>query len=84
LILARVIVAKGVADKVIDSNEVGTLPQDDARPWERYFLAYDPASTLASLKVPVLALMAHWMCRFPHEKILPPLAKPLRAIQKLR
>jgi pimeloyl-ACP methyl ester carboxylesterase len=53
---ARVIVAKGVADNVIDSNEAGTLPQEDARPWERYFLAYDPAPTLASLKVPVLAL----------------------------
>jgi hypothetical protein len=53
---AKVIVAKGVADKVIDSNEAGTLPQDDARPWERYFLAYDPAPTLASLKVPVLAV----------------------------
>jgi pimeloyl-ACP methyl ester carboxylesterase len=53
---ARGIVAKGVADKIIDSNEADTLPQDDARPWERYFLAYDPAPTLASLKVPVLAL----------------------------
>jgi uncharacterized protein len=53
---ARVIVARGVADKVIDSNEAVTLPQDDARPWERYFLVYDPAPTLASLKIPVLAL----------------------------
>jgi len=53
---ARVIVAKGVADKVIDSNEADTLPHDDARPWERYFLAYDPAPTLASLRIPVLAL----------------------------
>jgi len=53
---ARGIVAQGVADKVIDSNEAETLPQDDARPWERYFLAYDPAPTLASLRIPVLAL----------------------------
>jgi uncharacterized protein len=53
---AKVIVAKGVAGKLIDSDEADTLPQDDARPWERYFLAYDPAPTLASLKVPVLAL----------------------------
>ncbi|AXC10048.1 hypothetical protein ACPOL_0681 [Acidisarcina polymorpha] len=53
---ARAIVARGVAAKVIDPNEADTLPQDDARPWERYFLAYDPAPTLASLKVPVLAL----------------------------
>jgi pimeloyl-ACP methyl ester carboxylesterase len=53
---ARVIVAKGVTDKVVDSNEADTLPQDASRPWERYFLAYDPAPTLASLKVPVLVL----------------------------
>jgi hypothetical protein len=32
------------------------LPKDDARPWERYFLAYDPAPTLARLTVPVLVL----------------------------
>ena len=53
---ARVIVARGVADKLIDSSEADTLPRDDARPWERYFLAYDPAPTLASLQIPVLAL----------------------------
>lgn len=53
---ARVIVAKGVAGKVVDLNEADTLAQDVARPWERHFLAYDPAPTLASLKVPVLAL----------------------------
>jgi uncharacterized protein len=53
---AKAIVAKGLADKIIDSNEASTLPQDDARPWERYFLAYDPAPTLAKLTIPVLAL----------------------------
>jgi len=53
---AKAIVAKGVADKIIDSNEASTLPQDDVRPWERYFLSYDPAPTLAKLTVPVLAL----------------------------
>ncbi len=53
---AKAIVAQGVADKVVDANEAKTLPQDDTRRWERYFLAYDPAPTLASLKVPVLAL----------------------------
>jgi pimeloyl-ACP methyl ester carboxylesterase len=53
---AKAIVAKGVADKIIDADEASALPQDDARPWERYFLAYDPAPTLAKLKIPVLAL----------------------------
>jgi len=53
---AKVVVAKGVAQKIVDPNEAETLPQDDTRPWERYFLAYDPAPTLARLTVPVLTL----------------------------
>jgi pimeloyl-ACP methyl ester carboxylesterase len=53
---AKALVAQGVADKIVDRNEAETLAQDDIRPWERYFLAYDPAPTLARLTVPVLAL----------------------------
>lgn len=53
---AKSIVAQGVAEKIVDQNEAETLPREDARPWERYFLAYDPAPTLAMLTVPVLAL----------------------------
>ncbi len=53
---AKVLVAQGVADKLIDQNEAETLPQDDSRAWERYFLAYDPAPALVRLTVPVLAL----------------------------
>ena len=53
---AKVLVAHGVADKIVDANEAETLAKDDTRPWERYFLAYDPAPTLARLTVPVLAL----------------------------
>ncbi len=53
---AKALVARGVADKLVDRNEAETLPKDDTTPWERYFLAYDPAPTLARLAVPVLAL----------------------------
>jgi uncharacterized protein len=53
---AKALIAQGVADKIVDRNEAETLAQDDARPWERYFLAYDPAPTLSRLTVPVLAL----------------------------
>jgi pimeloyl-ACP methyl ester carboxylesterase len=53
---AKAVVAKGVADKIVDPNEAETLAQDDARPWERYFLAYDPGPTLARLRVPILVL----------------------------
>lgn len=53
---AKALVARGVADKIVDATEAETLPKDDTTPWERYFLAYDPAPTLARLTVPVLAL----------------------------
>jgi pimeloyl-ACP methyl ester carboxylesterase len=53
---AKAIVSKGVADKLIDANEAQTLAKDVTSPWERYFLAYDPAPTLARLTVPVLVL----------------------------
>jgi len=53
---AKIIVAQGVTEKIVDANEADTLAKDDTRAWERYFLAYDPAPTLARLDVPVLAL----------------------------
>lgn len=53
---AKALVARGVADKLVDANEAETLAKDATTPWERYFLAYDPAPTLARLTVPVLAL----------------------------
>ncbi|HEY6389530.1 MAG TPA: alpha/beta hydrolase [Candidatus Acidoferrum sp.] len=53
---AKGLVAQGVADKLVDINEAETLAKDDTRPWERYWLAYDPAPTLARLTVPVLVL----------------------------
>ncbi len=53
---AEALVTRGVADKIVDANEAETLPKDDTTPWERYFLAYDPAPTLARLTVPVLVL----------------------------
>jgi pimeloyl-ACP methyl ester carboxylesterase len=53
---ADAIVAKGVADKIVDANEADNLAADATRPWERYFLAYDPAPALRKLAVPVLAL----------------------------
>ena len=53
---AKALVARGAADKVVDAQEAETLARDVTRPWERYFLAYDPAPTLARLTVPVLVL----------------------------
>jgi pimeloyl-ACP methyl ester carboxylesterase len=53
---AKAFVAQAVVDKLVDSKEAETLAQDSTRPWERYFLAYDPAPTLATLAMPVLVL----------------------------
>jgi pimeloyl-ACP methyl ester carboxylesterase len=53
---AKAMITRGVADKIIDANEAESLAKDDTTPWERYFLAYDPAPTLARLTVPVLVL----------------------------
>ena len=53
---AKALVAKGVEEKIVDPNEAETLAQEASRAWERYFLAYDPAPTLARLTVPVLVL----------------------------
>jgi uncharacterized protein len=53
---AKALVAEGVADNIVDAEEAETLAKDDTTPWERYFLAYDPAPTLTRLTVPVLVL----------------------------
>jgi pimeloyl-ACP methyl ester carboxylesterase len=53
---AKALVAQGVADKIVDAKEAETLAKDDTTPWERYFLAYDPAPTLARVTVPILVL----------------------------
>lgn len=53
---AKALVAQGVADKLVDATEAESLAEDDTTPWERYFLAYDPAPTLSRLTVPMLVL----------------------------
>lgn len=53
---ANALVAQGVKDKVVDTNEAQSLAADSTSPWERYFLAYDPAPALQKLTVPVLVI----------------------------
>ena len=53
---AKAMITRGVADKIIDANEAESLAKDATTPWERYFLAYDPAPTLERITVPVLVL----------------------------
>jgi len=67
---AKELVAQGIADKIVDANEAETLPKDDTRPWERYFLAYDPEPALALLTVPVLTLNGSLDVQVPAKEYL--------------
>lgn len=76
---ARTLVANAVKTKVVDPAEAETLPGEVARPWERYFLAYDPAQTLAKLKAPVLALNGSLDVQVPPEEDLAAIRSALKA-----
>jgi len=65
-------------DKLIDANEADSLPKDDTRPWERYFLAYDPAPTLARLTVPILVLSGSLDVQVPAKENLAAAHEALR------
>ena len=51
--------------------------QQATSPWLRYFLAYDPASTLEKVKCPVLAINGEKDLQVPPEQNLPAIAKAL-------
>ncbi len=75
---AKALVAQGVSDKIVDANEAEALPKDDTTPWERYFLAYDPAPTLARLTVPVLVLNGSLDVQVPAKENLAAAREALR------
>jgi pimeloyl-ACP methyl ester carboxylesterase len=75
---AKTLVAQGVADKIVDANEAETLPKDDTTPWERHFLDYDPAPTLARLRVPVLVLNGSLDVQVPAKENLAAAREALR------
>jgi len=75
---AKALVAHGVTDKIVDANEAEALPKDDTTPWERYFLGYDPAPTLARLRVPVLALNGSLDVQVPAKENLAAAREALR------
>jgi hypothetical protein len=81
---AKAFVAQGVADKIVDANEAKSLPKDDTRPWERYFLAYDPAPALARLTVPVLALNGSLDVQVPAKENLAAAREALKKNPKAR
>ena len=76
---------------VIDLQSGGVLSEEDRRaqaeiqakqltsPWFRYFLAYDPAPTLAEVKQPVLAINGAKDFQVPSEIHLPAIAAALKS-----
>jgi pimeloyl-ACP methyl ester carboxylesterase len=52
----QAVVDQGLRDKVIDAGEAKSLPASTTTPWMRQFLAYDPATTLAKVRQPILVL----------------------------
>ena len=75
---ATALVAHGVDDKIVDANEADTLAKDDTTAWERYFLAYDPAPTLARLTAPVLVLNGSLDVQVPAKENLAAAREALR------
>jgi uncharacterized protein len=75
---AKALVAHGVTDRIVDANEADTLAEDDTTPWERYYLAYDPAPTLARLTVPVLVLNGSFDVQVPAKENLAAAREALR------
>jgi pimeloyl-ACP methyl ester carboxylesterase len=75
---AKALVAQGVADKLVDRSEAESLPKDATSPWERYFLAYDPAASLARLTVPVLLLNGSLDVQVPAKENLAAARQALR------
>jgi len=75
---AKAMITRGVANKIIDANEAESLAKDDTTPWERYFLAYDPAPILARITVPVLVLNGSLDVQVPAKENLASARQALR------
>lgn len=75
---AKAIVAHGLAEKIIEPQEAGNLPNDVTRPWMTQFLKLDPAIALRKLDVPVLALNGSLDLAVPAALNLPAIHAALR------
>lgn len=52
----KAIIARGLAEKIVEPQEAENLPNEVTRPWMTQFLKLDPAIALRKLNAPVLAL----------------------------
>lgn len=74
----KAIVARGLAQKIVEPREAETLPDEVTRPWMTQFLKLDPAVALRKLDVPVLALSGSLDLAVPAALDLPAIRDALR------
>jgi pimeloyl-ACP methyl ester carboxylesterase len=70
--------ASGVTDEAIETQIQATVGEM-LSPWFRFFLAYDPAPTLAKVRVPVLAVWGSKDLQVPPAQNLPVVEAALKA-----
>jgi pimeloyl-ACP methyl ester carboxylesterase len=63
------LVRQGVADGIVDAADGARLADTLTAPWQRYFLAHDPATVLRTLKQPVLVISGALDAQVPHENV---------------
>jgi len=72
--------AKQVEEKLkteVPQAQAAMMAKQVTGPWFRYFLAYDPAPTLAKVQCPVLAINGELDLQVPPKQNLPPIRKAL-------
>ncbi len=74
----KVVVTRGLAEKIVEPQEAKTLPIDVTRPWMAQFLKLDPAIALRKVGVPVLALDGSLDLAVPAGLNLPAIRDALR------
>ncbi|MDE2224458.1 MAG: alpha/beta fold hydrolase [Xanthomonadaceae bacterium] len=74
----KAIVARGLAQKIVEPKEAETLPDDVTRPWMTQFLKLDPAVALRKLDVPALALNGSLDLAVPAALNLPAIRNALK------
>ncbi len=74
----KAVVARGLAEKIIEPQEADNLPNDITRPWMTQFLKLDPAVALRKLQVPVLAVGGSLDLAVPVGLNLPAIRNALR------
>ena len=77
IVAAAVAAAPAPQKKTVEATLTNQIKSYNS-PWFRYFLTFDPRSTLRQVKVPVLALNGELDLQVPPKQNLPEIAKALK------